>query len=114
MASKKSARKQERIQTIIERLSENDLLLERIEDVVETAYSDKSATLDEIEAKLIDLLRELGNESLTQLKWAARKEKAVHKELKGEYGPVQQREKNAPFLHHLRTRQNNRADLAHS
>ena len=93
MASKKSDRKQERIQTIIERLSENDLLLERIEDVVETAYSDKSATLDEIEAKLIDLLRELGNESLTQLKWAARKEKAVHKELKGEYGPVQQREK---------------------
>ena len=114
MASKESDRKQERIQTIIERLSENDLLLERIEDVVETAYSDKSATLDEIEAKLIDLLRELGNESLTQLKWAARKEKAVHKELKGEYGPVQQREKNAPFLHHLRTRQNNRADLAHS
>ena len=93
MASKESDRKQERIQTIIERLSENDLLLERIEDVVETAYSDKSATLDEIEAKLIDLLRELGNESLTQLKWAARKEKAVHKELKGEYGPVQQREK---------------------
>ena len=114
MASKKSDRKQERIQTIIERLSENDLLLERIGDVVETAYSDKSATLDEIEAKLIDLLRELGNESLTQLKWAARKEKAVHKELKGEYGPVQQREKNAPFLHHLRTRQNNRADLAHT
>ena len=91
MASKESDRIQERIQTFIERLSENDLLLERIEDVVETAYSDKSATLDEIEAKLIDLLRELGNESLTQ--WAARKEKAVHKELKGEYGPVQQREK---------------------
>ncbi|MCH2156772.1 MAG: hypothetical protein MK080_12335 [Opitutales bacterium] len=91
MTSKKSELKQERIQKTMERLSENDLLLERIEDFLETAYSDKSAALDEIETKLIDLLREVGNESLAQ--WAASKEKAVHKELKSEYEQVQQREK---------------------
>ena len=91
MAEKNTDHRAARIEKLIERLGENDALLERLESIVETAHSDSSASLDQIEEKLIELLRELGNETLAQ--WATRRERAVQIELKKKADQVHIREK---------------------
>lgn len=79
---------------LLEQLRENPQLFERFESILALAREDDGTDVrsaDEVEFALIEQLRQLGNETLTN--WAGSAEAKVSNELKAREDSVQQREK---------------------
>jgi len=91
MALTKKTEKRRRAEALVRKLESNEVLLERLEAVMELVEGGEPCSLDEIEGKLITELRKLGGESLGS--WAQRREEALGAELSRQHGALRQREK---------------------
>lgn len=78
---------------VLERLREHPELLERMESILELVDNEGGPlkTADEMEELLIQEMRRLGNETMTQ--WAVRAEERVSRELKEQDPSVKSRKK---------------------
>lgn len=95
MKSKKrpQQRLSERETRVLERLREHPELMERMESILELVDNEGGPlkTADEMEELLIQEMRRLGNETMTQ--WAVRAEDRVGRELKEKDPSVKSRKK---------------------
>lgn len=100
MKSKKrpQQRLSERETRVLERLREHPELMERMESILELVDNEGGPlkTADEMEELLIQEMRRLGNETMTQ--WAVRAEDRVGRELKEKDPSVKSRKKNAEVV----------------
>jgi hypothetical protein len=78
---------------LIERLRQQPKIMERVQRIVEIAQSSEGPlkTADEIEELLLEEMRRLGNETMTE--WAIQAEKRVGEELKQQDSTVLKRKK---------------------
>ena len=78
---------------LLERLREHPELMERMESIMGLVGNEAGPlkTADEVEELLIQEMRRLGNETMTQ--WAARAEERVSRELKEQDPTVKSRKK---------------------
>jgi hypothetical protein len=78
---------------LIEQLRQHPEMLERVQSILEITSSTTGPlkTADEVEALLIEEMRQLGNRSMSQ--WAAHAEERVSKELKEQDPTVRSRKK---------------------
>lgn len=78
---------------VLERLREHPELMERMESILELVDNEGGPlkTADEMEELLIQEMRRLGNETMTQ--WAVRAEERVGRELKEKDPSVKSRKK---------------------
>ena len=97
---------------LIEQLRQHPEMLERVQSILEITSSTTGPlkTADEVEALLIEEMRQLGNRSMSQ--WAAHAEERVSKELKEQDPTVRSRKKNAEVVVRLWLGKRARADLA--
>lgn len=94
MEPKKSSQKHQREQRLLEQLRGRPDLFERIESIIALAQEPEDGPVrkaDDVEHLLIEQLRQLGNETLTN--WAKSAEEKVSCQLKSQSVKVQQREK---------------------
>ena len=85
-------------------------MLERVESILDLAESDEIGSFDEVEQRLVEEVRRLGGDTLEG--WLERREEQVSESLREEKPGVQQREKNAQNLQHLRAGSGAGAHLA--
>ena len=78
---------------VLERLREHPELMERMESILELVDNEGGPlkTADEMEELLIQEMRRLGNETMTQ--WASRAEERVSREIKEKDPTVKSRKK---------------------
>jgi len=78
---------------LLERLREHPELMERMESILELMGNEEGPlkTADEMEELLIQEMRRLGNETMSQ--WAVRAEERVGRELKAQDPTVKSRKK---------------------
>jgi len=78
---------------LLERLREHPELMERMESILELMGNEEGPlkTADEMEELLIQEMRRLGNETMSQ--WAVRAEERVSRELKAQDPTVKSRKK---------------------
>ncbi len=94
MKPKKSSQKQQREHRLFEQLKRRPDLFERIESIMALAQEPEDGPVrkaDDVEHLLIEQLRQLGNETLTN--WGKSAEEKVSCQLKTQSVKVQQREK---------------------
>lgn len=85
-ADGKQSQQTEREKRLVEHLRGHPELMERLEAIVELAQAEgeKLLTADEVEGRLIEEVRRLGNQTMRD--WAARAEKRVGKEMEASEG----------------------------
>ncbi len=85
-ADGKQSQQTEREKRLVEHLRGHPELMERLEAIVELAQAEgeKLLTADEVEGRLIEDVRRLGNQTMRD--WAARAEKRVGKEMEASEG----------------------------
>ena len=78
---------------LIEQLRQHPAMLERVQSILEITHHTEGPlkTADEVEALLIQEMRQLGNTSMHQ--WATRAEERVSQELKAQDPTVRSRKK---------------------
>ena len=83
---KKQRAEAEREKRLLEQLRKHPELMERLEAIIELAEAEgeKLLTADEVEGRLIEEVRRLGNQTMRD--WAARAEKRVGKEMEANSG----------------------------
>ena len=94
MKQKKSSQNQQREQRFLEQLRERPELFKRMESILALAQETEDGPVrkaDAVEEQLIEQLRQLGNETLTN--WAKSAEEKISRQWKGGSLRVQQREK---------------------
>lgn len=91
MATNSNNTDKKRAQALAERFIHHPEMLERIESILDIAESDESGSLDQVEERLVELVRELGGQTLEG--WLERKEQSVAKKTKAAAPRTQQREK---------------------
>lgn len=96
---------------LIEQLRKHPELMERLEAIVELAEAEgeKLLTADEVEGRLIEEVRRLGNQTMRD--WAARAEKRVGKEMEASSG-VRLRKKRPELVVRFWGSKGSRAHLA--
>jgi hypothetical protein len=87
---------------LIQRLRQQPKMMERVQRILEIANSTEGPlkTADEIEELLLEEMRRLGNDTMTE--WATQAEKRVGEELKQQDPTLLRRKKNAKLVVHLR------------
>lgn len=78
---------------LLERFRQRPEMMERIQSILEIAYDEEGPlkTADEIEELLVEEIRRLGNETMSQ--WAVQAEERVSRELKQQDPTVLSRKK---------------------
>ena len=86
---------------LIRRLRTQPKMMERVQRILEISNSSEGRlkTADEIEELLLEEMRRMGNDTMTE--WATQAEKRVGQELQKQDPTVRKRKKNADLVVHL-------------